>query len=258
MTSEEKLEDQTNGGEPERHWCHQEHAVDCRYFRGEYHETGQWCDACGQGYLQPKHEQCCRYQALIVGRRGDWSGKRNDGGRGRGQVACKQAFLMGGYRTNSSSPLPWPPFSFMWTEGIGTSKMEEGRGASFPSPAPPPFPQFSSVPHPRSLYRTHPRLSRFPNPRWRPGFLQRVFKIRLFYRPGGREKEEGRIRALFYPSFSLPTICYWDRMAVRRTEWRVTDRNPLARVQWSNPLCGSQVIGKEGDGSQYALSSFSA
>ena len=30
-----------------------------------------------------------------------------------------------------------------------------------------------SVPHPGSFYLTHPRLSRIPNPRWRPG-IQRV------------------------------------------------------------------------------------
>ena len=54
-------------------------------------------------------------------------------------------------------------------------KRTAGRGRIYflPQPPPPPPPQFASVPHPGSLYCTHPRLSRFPNPRWRPGF-QRV------------------------------------------------------------------------------------
>ena len=43
-------------------------------------------------------------------------------------------------------------------------------------PPPSPFPQFASVPHPGSLYCTHPRLSRFPNPRWRPGFQRMLTK----------------------------------------------------------------------------------
>ena len=58
-----------------------------------------------------------------------------------------------------------------WDQWNGRGGGGRGGGRQyFPPTAISPFPQFASVPHPGSLYCTHPRLSRFPNPRWRPRF----------------------------------------------------------------------------------------